>query len=152
MLSDQQTNMRFDLPQEPAAVANVLIEHNVGPLMLDLRRENFVQPFGITPLTDPRDETPATLELPRPLLRPAHAVLPRPGLLHDFVVGVNLSSFVAELAQIAGIEVGDAKQAFHPHLHLFFIGLIFQAYILAVKPVEKLGVVDVENEEFHLRN
>lgn len=68
--------------------------------------------------------------------------------LHDFVVRMNIPCFVAQFAQVAGVEIRDAEQAIDARLHLLVVWLLLQARMLGIKPVEEVRVVGVEEEEF----
>ena len=75
-----------------------------------------------------------------------------PRLLHELIVGVDVVRFVPEFLQVAGIEIRHPEQALIAGPQLLLVGLLLQTWMLAIEPVQKFGVIGVEEEDLHLSN
>src|SRR5438034_9639308 len=74
-------------------------------------------------------------------------MLPRPGLLHIFVVHIDVIRFVTQFLQVVGVKEWLTKEALTTHPHLFRIRSYFQPRVLSVEPTYERRIIPSEDQE-----
>ena len=159
----------LDAPHQGGVdMKRVLVEHEVGPEVLDLGEQDF---FGLR--IELRTKANLAGQWPEQRLewrdgalhpcrkrcagdlgdrlgrRGRHSVFARPCRLHPGIVDVDFRRLMAECREIPRIEIGDAEQAGISRRHLGRIGRALEPRIAAIEPCQKARVVRVEHKDAH---
>src|SRR5437868_13465083 len=135
MLPYQQSYVWLDLLKKTAADSiHRLVEQNIWLIVSDLHRQDIVEPTLIFDSGNPWHETSSQTKPPSPVLAPPKPMLPRPGLLHIFVVHIDVIRFMTEFLQVVRVKEWPSKEALDTHPHLFGIRPFFQPPVLSIEP------------------
>ena len=120
-------------------------QQDVGSEVLDLCAQDCGHPFAAIE-NQPRNHAAAQDDARQRPGSDLDPVLSRPGFLQEPVVDEDLGRRVPELGQVPRVEVGHAKQAVDPRLHLLLVGGPLEP-APGIELVEKIGIVGVNDQK-----
>src|ERR1043166_5126648 len=118
MLSDKQSSVPFHFTQKVDVQRQILIEQHIGPVTPNLSCQNIIKPSGPSAVNKPEQRTGQASHVTQrshsldaliqtetisrfsvePRLFELNAILFSPLFLHEFVVRVNIPSFMAQFS------------------------------------------------------